>query len=161
MEQIREMIFTVCMCAMLNAGIRLLSPDKLQKEVRIVCTLMLILCMAARTLGGFRIDTEAFFSSGCERQSRYTEDVLTDTEEALISELESRLEHLGINNARVGIVCTFDEYNYIRADKVFVRLPVYSEEDLQLAQNAAKELFPEAETEVTADDENAERVVLR
>jgi methyl-accepting chemotaxis protein len=56
MGQIKELISALCICAILNAGLRLLSPDRLKKEMRIISTLMLILCAAARLSGGFTVD---------------------------------------------------------------------------------------------------------
>ncbi len=177
MEQIRGLIFAVCMCAVLNAGVRLLSPDKLQKEMRIICTLMLIICMAAALSslmpfsGGFTIDVGELISKENSRQNDYADSVLAETERALADELTEKLSELGIDNAEVGIVCAIDEYNYVRAERVTIHL--HGGEDgcdgcdenerrtaLEAAEAVVSELFPDAETEVKTDDESADRAVL-
>ena len=161
MEQIRELIFAVCMCAVLNAGVRLLSPDKLQKEMRIICTLMLIICTAARlgSANGFIIDMGELISNENSRQTDYAESIIAETEQTLTAELTERLGNAGIDNAEIGIVCNIDEYNLVRAERVTIHLHggggtnnVLSDERraaLEAAEAVVSELFPDAETEVT------------
>jgi hypothetical protein len=154
MEQIRELIFAVCMCGVLNAGVRLLSPDKLQKEMRIICTLMLIISTAAMfwheqgRADGFTVDPGELVSAESARQSDYADSILAETERALADELSDKLGNAGIDNAEIGIVCAIDEYNYVRAEKVTIHLQG-GETERQTALAAAEELFPGAETEVT------------
>ena len=155
MGQVRELIYAVCLCAILNAGVRLLSPDKLRKEVRIISTLMLILCAAARISGGFTVGADELFPQGETRQESFGSAVLTETEPVLRARLDSKLAELGITDAETGIVCTLDEYNYVKAERVYIRLTNGHESEKELALGAARELFPEAETEVTAGDEEA------
>ena len=122
MEQIRELIFAVCMCAVLNSGVRLLSPEKLQKEMRIICTLMLIICAAAKLSGGFKINVGELISKESERQAGYSESVIAETEKSLNAALTKKLSEAGIENAETGIHCVLDEYNLVKAEKVYIHL---------------------------------------
>ena len=154
-----DLIYTACMCAVLGAGVKMLSPAKMQREMRLICTLMLVVCTAARAHGGFSLDISELVPNDTSRTSEYGEHVLADTEYALGQRLDERLAELGINAAETGIVCGFDEYNYVRAEKVFI--VVGGEDEVQPARAAAKELFGDCETEVTVVDGNAQTTAYR
>ena len=155
MEQIKELIYAMCICAILSAGTRLLSPEKMRKDIRVISTLMMILCAAARFSGGFTVDIGRLPELAEERGS-FREKMIAETEPALRSRLDKKLAELGIAGAETGIVCTLDEYNHIRAEKVHIRLTDGSEKDKALALDAAAELFPGAETEVISDGDTEE-----
>ena len=159
MQQIKELIYAVCICAVINSAIRLISPEKFVKEIRIICTLMLILCTAAKAAPGFKIDADSLLPAAEEK--KFGDLVLEDTEKALEEKLLDRLVKEGIENVDVGIDCTLDEYNYVTAERVCITLAEEDEESKELVMKMAKELFPKAETEVDTYDSKAEKASFR
>lgn len=154
MYEIREIIFTACMCAVIGTAAKLLTPSKFCREMRLICTLLLVICIAARVSRGFKLDLSSIFTTDDTRRAEYAQTVLSDTENALAARLSERLTELGINDAETRIVCTYDEYNYVRAEKVYIHLHTADESTIPTAKNAAAELFPGCETEVTAYERN-------
>ena len=159
MNRVSDLIYSVCICAVLNSAVRLLSPEKFAKEIRVICTLLLVLCTAAKICPGFKIDAGSALRS--YEKKDYTSIVIEDTKIALKDRLLRCLKEKGIQGASVGIDCTLDEYNYVAAERVRITLPAESAAQRELALETAKELFPEAETEVDIYDEDAEKDAFR
>ena len=159
MNRLSDVIYAVCICAVLNSAVRLLSPEKFAKEIRVICTLLLVLCTAAKISPGFKVDAGGVFDS--YEKTDYANIVLEDTEKALEDRLVQKLKEAGIQGAAVGIDCTLDEYNYVAAARVRITLAKDEAEARGIALETAKELFPEAETEVDIYDEEAEKDAFR
>lgn len=144
---LKELIFTLCLCGILNSGVKLLAPGKMQKEMNLICTLVLIVCIAAR-LSGDKVDME-YDASKFHSDSDYSAAVLEQTQSSLTGRLDDALAENGILADEIGIICGYDEYNYIRAEQVHVTLaPDSSDSDVDTAKNILTEMFPDSLNEV-------------
>ncbi|MBP3272121.1 MAG: hypothetical protein J6M17_07835 [Ruminococcus sp.] len=118
MNYFRETMFICCICAVLSSAVRMISPDKLKKEMNLICTLLIIVCTAS-SFAGYRINlNEKKLYSERDRTADYNNIILEQTAESMKQELEHELKSKDITVHELVIDCSYDEYNYIKADKV-------------------------------------------
>lgn len=158
MEGLKNAVFTACLCAVLTSAVQLLSAERMKKEMRLVCGLVLIVCIASQISGeDMRLSLsspELEDDASYERLSEdYEQTVLAETENNLEKKILEELNGQGIAAEKVGIVCTLDEYNSVEAKKARIYLAAEaSEEQISAAESAAALLLPGTEIEVKINE---------
>lgn len=156
MEILKSLMFTACMCAVLSAGVQMLTPQKMKKEMALICTLVLILSAAAG-LSKSRIRAlDDLLSSGDRRVTRleYEASVLEQTRKSIEDRLIKALHDKDIFPEKLVIECSLDEYNYVRAERAVIYLsPNMSlSGEAALAEQAAAEFLPDCRIEVIVNE---------
>lgn len=154
MEAVKNAVFTACLTAILISAVQTLSPAVMKKELRLVCGLVLIICVAAQISGSdFNLDISVGgLSDNADYLSlnkSFEQTLIEETEDSLEKSILEKLSENGIFAKKVSIVCSLDEYNCVKADRACIYLPPQSDDQKRsYAENLLKELLPETETEV-------------
>lgn len=157
MDAVRNIIFTACLCAVISAMVQMISPERMKKELGLICSLVLIICIAAQ-IAGTKININKSFSiednsDYQELSEEYNQMILEQSESSIESGVSDALADEEIYPEKIIIVCTLDEYNYVKTDKAYVYLSKDDyEEKAEKVQVVLDELLPESETEVICSD---------
>ncbi len=140
---LRGLVFTVCMCAVLSAGVQMISPPKLRRELALICTLLLIASVACSKGSSVRLPD---FGNSQELTEEFRRDLLEQTRKAIEDKVLAALRERGISPEWLVIECSLDEYNYVRADKVTVYLS--EEQDEAAAESVVRDTAGDCRIEV-------------
>jgi hypothetical protein len=152
MEMLKNAIFTACLCAILSSAVQMLSAERMKKEIRFVCGLVMIVCTAAQ-LSGMKLslsETDFLESYEYERmKTEFSESVTAQTAESLEESLKAQLEdETGLSGLvkKISIDCTLDEYNSVSAQTACIYLDEgATAENVRDVMSAAEKLLPETE----------------
>lgn len=154
MEAVKNAVFTACLCAVLASAVRMISPERMKNEIRLVSALLIMICAASQVMSA-RPELEELTLSFEDSSAyeaileEYSENIGNETKAALESVVFNELISRGIAVREVVIECSADEYNYIKADSAKIYI---SSNDIKNAEAAAKELLPGADIEVISDE---------
>lgn len=159
MELIKNTILTACIMAMISAAVLAVAPENRKRELRLVCTLVLISCTAAGLVGADIKAPERKILSAQEFEFDYENMLINTTRANLERSLSEKLTLAGISVKKISIEAQFDEYDYISAGRVTVIVSDLSDADRQTALGIVREIVgEEAEVVISgAVDENAVR----
>jgi hypothetical protein len=155
MEEIKNAVFTACLCAILMSAVQLLSAERMKKELRLVCGLTLIVCIAAQISGEnmkLSLSSPSLSESSDYRRlsSEYEQTVIAETRSNLEKQVMQKLRDIGIAAEKVSIDCSLNEYNSVEVGGACIYLPDGAQaSDAESAEKAAEELFEDGEIEVT------------
>ena len=151
---LRNAVFTACVTAMISAAVMTLAPDGRKRELRFICTLVLISSLAAGVLGsGKAVSASLDLPTTGELEFSYENMLLTRSRVSIEREVTERLKAEGYEVQLVSIDVSFDEYNYIKTDRVGVVLGQLAEEN-EVVRAVREIVGGEAEvTVVAAGDE--------
>ncbi len=154
MEAVKNAVFTACLCAVLASAVRMISPERMKNEIRLVSALLIMICAASQIMS-VRPELEELTlsfkdDSAYERLlEEYSSEIGDETKNALESAVMNELISRGVDVTEVVIECSADEYNYIKADSAKIYI---SSNDTESAETAARELLPGADIEVISDE---------
>lgn len=159
MEGLKNAVFTACLCAVLICAVRMCSPEKMKKELKAICGLVLIICAASSfTDGRIKITAESADFAGDKEYGELTEafreSALEETKKSVESRLLSALEEEEINVRDVCIVCTFDEYNCVEVTsaEIYLSSEDFSADEAEKAADIISSMLPETEIGVMISD---------
>lgn len=153
MESIKNAVFTACLCAILTSAVQLLSAERMKKEMRLICGLVLVICIAAQISGeNMELSLSAPVMENDAEYEQLNEDyrqtILDETRRNIEDAVMEKLNEQGIAAEKISIVCTLDEYNSVEAEKACIYLDESaSDSDISAAENAAALLLPDTEIE--------------
>lgn len=160
MELIKSTILTACIMAMISAAVLAVAPENRKRELRLVCTLVLISCTAAGLLGSEQKLPQREISSTSQFEFDYENMLINTTRRNLEERLAEKLSQAGIAAKKISIETEFDEYDYISAGRVTVIADDLSDESRQTALEIIKEIVGE-NAEVVISGSVDETNVLR
>ncbi|MBQ1538373.1 MAG: hypothetical protein IIZ73_08680 [Ruminococcus sp.] len=155
MEMIRNALFTACITAMISAVVMTIAPANRKRELRLICTLVLISCLAAGLAGK---DTALSLPKLGDRQtwlSEYDDMLLSQSRSSMERSLTESLKKAGFSPKLVSIEVAFDQYNYIRAERAEVCVDCTDEQTMQRAESAVRDVIG-ADGEVYIYDTSSE-----
>jgi hypothetical protein len=154
MEAIKNAVFTACLCAILTSAVRLLSAERMKNELRLVCGLVMILCVAAQISGedmslSFTELSLADDSAYSELNDEFSQTVVAETKRNAERRLMTEITGQGVAVKKISIDCTLDEYNSVEARSACIYLSEdASADEVAAAKSTAAELLPDTEIEV-------------
>jgi hypothetical protein len=158
MGAIRNAVFTACLCAIITSAVRMISAERLKNELRLVCALVLIICIAVQLKGeDMKLSISELNLSDDSDYAQLSEDfsqaVVLETQHSLERTVKEKLTGQGIEVKKIGIDCTLDEYNSVEAARACIYLSEDAQPaDIKAAESAAALLLPETEIEVICGD---------
>ncbi len=155
MEMIKNAIFTACITAMISAVVMMIAPENRRRELRLICTLVLISCVAAGFAGG-GIDISGLpLPDSRSLRFDYDSMLLSQSRDAVERQLTENLTKAGFSPRLVCIEVSFDQYNYIITDSADIFIYGLQDSDIPAIEAAAREIIGQ-ESEVNIYDTSAE-----
>ncbi|MCD7740903.1 MAG: hypothetical protein LUI06_01680 [Ruminococcus sp.] len=134
MELAKNVIYTACLCAVLTSIVKIFSSSSMKNQLQLVCTLVLIICVAAQiTHSKINISSDELSlaeDNYSQLSEQYEQSVIEQTRTSLESRLYEELFSVGIDANEISIVCTLDEYNGVVAESacVYLSSSIYDEQ---------------------------------
>ncbi|MBR1724745.1 MAG: hypothetical protein IJ723_06995 [Ruminococcus sp.] len=147
MELVRNAIFTACITAMISAAVMMIAPDNRRRELRLICTLVLISCIMSGILGTDLEIHDVALPQSQSLEFDYERMLLTQSRMNMETQVTKKLTDIGLSARLVCIEVGLDQYNYIKPERAEVYISGLDDSEMPAAEAAVREVVGE-ESEV-------------
>ena len=141
MEMIKNAVVTACITAMISAVVMTIAPENRKCELRLICTLVLISCVAAGFVGADLDLSDTKLPDSRSLSFDYESMLLTQSRESLEARVTENLTKAGFSPKLVCIEVGFDQYNYITTERADICIEDLTEHLRESAEAAVREII--------------------
>ena len=148
MDTFKNVVSIACIVGICDKIISIVCGEKYSSQMRLITALVMILSVGSQISGGIYIPDTSYYESELKRAENDTkEEYLKSVELSISDRLYDIYESRGITLKKISIACSYDEYKFIRVDKITLYLNGEEEKNEEL-RSVAEQYFPGAEITV-------------